>query len=87
EDVRRAVGRALREGPHPPRRLRDRAGARRRRARDRQEARRGGGGVVDGRRARGARACRGGDQPAAVPRPGADAGQRHRPRRRLRTPV
>ena len=49
------------------------AAARRRRARDRQEARGGGGRVVDGRRARVARARRRGDQPAALPRAGADA--------------
>ncbi|CAA9390753.1 MAG: Phosphoribosyl-ATP pyrophosphatase, partial [uncultured Nocardioides sp.] len=30
---------------------------------------------------------RAGDQPAALPRPGADAGQRPHPRRRLRPPL
>ena len=61
---------------HPSRRVGHRAPARRRRARDRQEAGRGGGRVVDGRRARGHGARGRGDQPAALPRPGADAGHR-----------
>ena len=63
------------------------AAARRRRARDRQEAGGGGGRVLDGRRARDPRARRRGDQPAALPRPGADARLRTHPRRRLRPPV
>ena len=51
--------------------------ARRRRPRDRQEAGRGGRRVLDGRRARGPGAGGRGDQPAALPRAGADARHRH----------
>ena len=71
----------------PTRGLRHRRGARRRRPRDRQEAGRGGRRVLDGRRARGPGAGGRGDQPAALPRAGADARQRPHARRRLRPPL
>src|SRR5699024_8158371 len=51
----------------------------------RQEGGRGGGRVVDGRRARGPGARRRGDLPAALPGPGADA--RHRSRAQGRLPT
>src|SRR5690348_11020307 len=57
------------------------------RTRDRQEGRRGGGGVLDGRRARGPRAGRRGDLPAAVPGPGPDAGARSEAGGRVPTSV
>ena len=73
EDFRPVVRRAHRQGGHPPRGLRHRRRAGRRRPCDRQEDRRGGRRGLDGRRARVPGAHGGGDQPAALPPAGADA--------------
>src|SRR4051794_4238513 len=74
KNLRGAVRRAGREGRRPYPRIVHGRGAGQGRAPHRQEGRRGGRRVLDGRRARGPRTGGGGDIPVALPGPGADAG-------------
>src|SRR4051812_9713719 len=85
EDVRRVVRRASGEGGGAVPGVVHRRRAGPRSPLHREEGRRGGGRVLDGRRARGPGTGRGGDLPVALPGPGPDDRDRPRPQGRVPT--